>query len=445
MKRLPVFASLFFLSLPFGTLAQDTQQQGTQQQLEQEIRSYDALLEQRRQDAADIAAALGESGAALEARLAERDALSSELAALQTERTALAADLAALQTQIEATTERITQLDRKLDALKLRVQGLLLNLFAQRGNRFGDVLSRAESYHDLQVKNYYLSLLSEQDVGLINELDAAVADLLELQTVQQTQRAELSAKEEEVRANAVEREAKRSELDGLIADLGATRQGQLALQGSLLEEQTALETRLGNLAAALEQERERLAEEARRAEEARAAEAARRAEEARALAAISSRNAERNAPRSQPAPSATPQPGPALELPPLASGYAYPVDTPKLVSAFGQEGIAGVRLQAREPGARVVAVQPGVVADVGFAGSNLGYVVQLQHADGLITAYVNLQSGSPVSRGDAVAQGQVIGYLGGGVLIPADVLELHTGWFKNGRVDWTDPAQLLGF
>lgn len=409
------------------------QAQSTQEQLEGEIQSYDSLLEQRRQEAADIEAALGASGAALEARLSERDLVSHELSDLQTERSALINDIEALEAQIQDTDRRMGELDRKLTELRLRVQGLLLNLYTQRGNRFGDVLSQAESFHELQVKNYYLSLLSEQDVNLINELDRTVADLLALQSVQQTQLADLSAKEEAVRINAAEREAKRAELDSLIAELNATRQGQLALRQSLLEEQSALETRLGDLAAALEQEKARLAEEARLEQEARE-------REARALAAISNRNAE----RTRPVPSETPRPAPTA-LPPLASGYTYPVDAPNLVSAFGQNSSAGIWLQAPEPGAPVVAVQPGVVADVGFVSANQGYVVMLQHADGLITAYVNLQAGSPVSRGETVSQGQVIGHLGGGVLIPADVLDFRAAWLKNGRHDWTDPAQLLGF
>ena len=52
--------------------------------------------------------------------------------------------------------------------LKVRIQALLVNLHRQRANRFGQVLARANSFHELQVRNYYLSLLAEQDVEVVN-------------------------------------------------------------------------------------------------------------------------------------------------------------------------------------------------------------------------------------------------------------------------------------
>ena len=127
------------------------------------------------------------------------------------------------------------------------------------------------------------------------------------------------------------------------------------------------------------------------------------------------------------------------------SGYTYPVESPRLVSRFGEDFAQSVKLQALEAGAAVHAVQPGMVIAAGPASANQGYLVAIRHDEGLITAYVNLQADLPVQVGDTVTQQQVIGYLGGATLIPADELEFFTGRFEGGTPVWTDPAALLGF
>jgi murein DD-endopeptidase MepM/ murein hydrolase activator NlpD len=99
-------------------------------------------------------------------------------------------------------------------------------------------------------------------------------------------------------------------------------------------------------------------------------------------------------------------------------------------------------LRAATSGAAVKAVQPGNIIQVSPISANDGYIVVIQHAGGLTTAYVNLQENPPVQIGQQVAQGAVIGYVGGG--LQPDILKFFTRVEKNGIGTYVDPAELLG-
>lgn len=411
------------LCLCLGAGAQESERKA---QLEEAITNQTRFIEQRQEALEAIRTELGSLSTALGERLGERERVSGELTLIQNERGALLSEIETLNTQIADVEAQIAVLDDQLADLKVRVRGLLVNLYKQGSSRSAEILSQAESFHDLRVKNHYLSLLSQQDIDLIEEIDAAAAQLFSLQDTNRSNLAELNAKEAALRSNEAELESKGAELDALVAELELSYEGQLSLQQARLEEQAELERTLNALVSDLDRENERIAELVRQRE--------------RAEAAVSERNREGAAP---------PETGPATsagpELPPLVSGYVYPLTSPKLVRSFGESGFPNVRLQSREAGAAVYAVQPGIVFEVGLVSANQGHLVVIQHDEGLFTTYVNLQAAPPVRPGDRVSQNEVIGYLGGGALIPADVLEFYTGWFEAGKINYTDPATLLGF
>jgi septal ring factor EnvC (AmiA/AmiB activator) len=397
------------------------------EQLEAERQQYQRLLQEREQDIARAQEALRSTSAELQNRVAERDQVASQLEALTQERQVLVGEIEALNVLIAETRAEITELSTRLDALRVRVEGLMLNLFRQRSGRFANALGQAESFHDLQVNNYYLSLLSEQDVSLINELNETVAQLASVQAQQQQQLGELTSKETELRANEQALAERRERLTAVVRELESTREGQLAEQQRLSQARANLEASIVQVTRDLEAEvarLERAAEERRRR-----AQAAQAVEERRRL----EREAESLETTATTLSRAT--------LPPLASGYVYPLEEPRLVGRFG-EGISGIRLQALRVGAAVRAVQPGVVVTTDYVSANQGYNVVIQHSGGLTTAYVNLQSNLVVRVGETVSQGQTIGYLGGGALIPGDVLEFYT---IDGSGNFRDPAMLLGF
>lgn len=122
----------------------------------------------------------------------------------------------------------------------------------------------------------------------------------------------------------------------------------------------------------------------------------------------------------RPARAAVPVPaeGPSAPPPP-ASPFRWPVDRGPLLSGFGDRRVPGLTTLephhgadlAGEPGAEVRAAAAGRALYSGFRPGFAGVVV-LQHEGGWQTVYGNLGARS-VAVGDAVAEGSVIGRLGG--------------------------------
>lgn len=91
---------------------------------------------------------------------------------------------------------------------------------------------------------------------------------------------------------------------------------------------------------------------------------------------------------------------------------------------------------AAAPGTPVRAVTGGAVALAGWHGGH-GLMVKLRHGGGVGTGYAHL-SGITVSPGEAVVQGQVIGYVGSTGLSTGP--HLHFEVYRDGRA--VDPAGL---
>ncbi len=416
---------IFPLFLSSG-LAQESE---TTRQLDREISRYQQLVEERQQEQARIREALGDTAALLQTRLDERDRISNELSDLRQTRTALLGEIADLELQLEATRANIVAEQQKLEGLKEKLQILLLSLYKQRGGRYTRILSQAESFYELRVKNYYLSLIAEQDVQLLEELDLTVQTLAQEQAELTAKVAERNAKEQELRSNQERLEASQAELTQIIAELESTQQGQLAMRNALIEEQQELEQSIAEFVQAREQEIARLKREA---EEAR-----RRA----AQAAVEARERQRLLEQARQADEAVT----ALIAPTgdANADLALPFPKPRLLSSYGEEG-AYILLRAEQPGVAVRASESGRVYLVSNLGANSGYLVAIQHSPQLITAYVNLQR-PQLQIGSLIKKGEVIGYLGGGTLFNSDTLRFYVGIPQTGESPkWVDPLPFLG-
>jgi murein DD-endopeptidase MepM/ murein hydrolase activator NlpD len=400
------------------------QAQDNVQDLEQQIRSYETLLETRKQEIAANEAALGETATALEARVADRDQIANELSSLNAERNQLLEETATLKTSMAEIAQHMVDLQDELEALKMRVSQLLVELYQQRGGRLAQVLGQAASFHDLQVKTYYLSLLSERDLSLIEDLNTATDVLAGLQQEQAQQLTELHQKNQALEATTIQLEAKRAELRTVIGELESSQAGQLAVRTALLKEQEGIEASIQQAIRTLAAEQERLRQEAeakRRQAEA-ATSASEQAELDNEAEALEARSAALGA-----------------ALPPPAAGYIYPILNPTLLNSF--EDGSFLALRTEEVGAAVHAVQSGVVLSVQNMGANMGYMVLLKHPENISMAYVNLQAVPNVAQGDPVQQGDLLGYLGGSTLTPPNVLKVYA---LKGE-DFIDPAEILGF
>ena len=398
------------------------------QTLESDIQQAQSQLDARKQEIQDITAKLGATAQELQAKIRQRDAVNKELSDLRAQQAKLGDQLATLEDQRSQTEAKIADLNQQLDALKGRIKALLLNLYQQRVARYANSLARSRTLHQFQVNNYYLSLLSKQDVAVINQLDSVLGQLKDAQSQLAQQMAALKAKQAEIAQNAADRETKRKQLEAVIADLQKTKEGQLAQKQALLQEQNQIATNLQDLNQQLDAEIARLKKQE---EEARAAAASYARDRAKQLKYQQQADAARARLDALTAPSK-----------PLPTGFVLPLDKGKIVSRFGEGNNSYIAIKAAVPNAAVRSVQAGKVVAISYLGANFGYMVAVQHGGGLTTVYTNLRT-PVVKLYDSVDQGQVLGYLGGGTL-SNDLLPFYARTDKGGTSAFINPAPLFG-
>lgn len=112
-------------------------------------------------------------------------------------------------------------------------------------------------------------------------------------------------------------------------------------------------------------------------------------------------------------PTATVAQNTAPYMPVTGARWQWPVNG-KVIQSFGpqRDGISsdGITISAAE-GVPIRAAQAGEVAYVGQAIRDYGNMLILRHADGMLSSYAHAKSFT-VSKGQQVAAGNVIGYVG---------------------------------
>lgn len=420
--------AVIILALSLGAASA---QSGTLDALEREIKQFEALQTERASELSEIRSLLGSTAAQLDAQIAERDAISNQLAQKRREREALLSEIRATEAERAATEQRIDHHLAELDEMAERVENLLLSLYYQRGSGYGaKQASNAKSFQEFRVRNYYLSLLAEQDVTVITALDTLVAGLEHDQQLLASQLAQLARQEQDLTAVETELAASERQLNAAIAELDRTREGQLAQQAALLQEQQKIERSLGDLDAQRRREIERL-----RQEEAAARRAAEQFQGDREKQLAKQREADLAAARID-----------QLSQQPIAGSgnYVRPVSGATLISRFGERNNSYLGIRAAERNAPVMAIEGGRIAAITYLGANFGYMVAVQHANDLVSISVNLRQ-PVVEMFDTVERGQIIGYLGGGTLTQADVLQLYARRGSASDTPFIDPAPLLGW
>lgn len=426
-RALLAAAALLLGSLAAGQPLLDSPER---RQLEADIQRYQQLEAQRQRELAEIESALGATAAQLQQRIEERNRVSAQLAERRRERDEVLARIAELEAQRRDTEARIAGLEERLGEMRTRVSELLVTLYKQRGSPALFALSRSQSFSELRVRNHYVSLLSRQDADVIGELDSLLYALqMERQSLAE-QEAALRQAEAELAAAEAELAATQQRLDAIVAELEATREGQLALRADLIAEQQRIEASLANLGQALQAEIERL-----RAEEAAARE--------RALRAAQDRERQLQAEREAAALAAQRE---AIEgaLETLDSGLVRPLDGAQLITRYAQANNSYIALRSPVANAAVRAVAGGVVVATNYLGANLGYLVAVEHAGGMRSIYVNLRPPA-VRINQVVAQGDLLGYLGGGTLVHNDTLHFFMQRSVGDAFAYFDPAPLLGW
>ncbi len=370
-----LLALLLLASLAFG------------QGLEEQLRQAEALKRARAAEAARVQAELRN----LDRRTQE---LRRALARTNRELTQLAREIQKLNARIEALRAEIARLERELEqksrALEARKGELakLLDLL-WRGRASGALpVVRATSFTELAVKNRWLAALGAAELRLVQAVKHEAEALASLKRKREALLKELERAAAERQAKERRLKARQRELKRLLADLDRHQKSQAIKLAELQQAQAQLEAEIERLQKALEEER---------------------------------RARQR-----------------ALEVPrELVGELLFPVAGGRILRRYGREGSDFEWIKAPRPGAPVRAAAAGQVFAVVYYG-NVGWTVMLQHSNRLFTQYVNLQQ-PLVSTGDHVEQGEIIGYLGGGALIPPDVLWFRVAIWKNGRFYYVDP------
>ncbi|HKI55554.1 MAG TPA: peptidoglycan DD-metalloendopeptidase family protein [Trueperaceae bacterium] len=418
-------AAALVLAGPAQAQAVDTSRK---QALERNIQQAQQQLQARQQQVQQITKELGDTASQLQAKVRQRDAVNKQLGDLRAQQAQLQDQLTALQDQRSRTEARIKDLNDQLDSVKEQVRAMIVTLYQQRMATVANTLARSRTLHEFQVNNYYLSLLAKQDVDLINRLSTLVGQLKQAQDQLAGEMEALKAKQAALAQNASDQEQKRKQLQAVINDLEQTKQGQLAQKQAVLQEQNQIEADLQGLNKQLDSEVARLKQQEAAARAAAASYAADRNKQLQYQHQADEARAKLD----------------ALTAPaqPLPTGFVLPLEKGKIVSRFGEGNNSYIAIQAAVPNAAVRSVQDGKVVAISYLGANFGYMVAVQHGGGLTTVYTNLRK-PVVTLYDAVKQGQVLGYLGGGTL-SNDILPFYARTDTGGKSAFIDPAPLFG-
>jgi len=355
------------------------------QGLEAQLKRAEDLKAQRAREAARLEAELKTLDQKGRALVKELRGLEAELARLGRELRTLDRRRTALQKEIARLAADQARREAELAGLKTRLAALLVRLWKTRAGHWLPVLS-AGSFTELAVKTRWLADWSRADLALAEKTRRAAEALGRTRAARRALLAELE-RTRAARAQAAARLArKRARLKATLAQLERTQKARKVRLAELYRSQKALDQEIAKLKKALE------------------------AQKARAALAV---------------PKA------------LVGRLLFPVAGGRVLARYGQDGHDFEWIGAPRAGAPVRAAGNGQVFAVLYYG-NVGWTVMLQHSERLFTQYVNLQE-PPVATGDHVRQGEVIGYLGGGALIPPNVLWFRVALWKNGRFYYVNP------
>jgi len=350
-------------------------------------------LESALRRAEELSRAKAREAQALQAEIARLDResrrLRERLAELQAAITRLTREIDALDRRIALLTEEVAELGRderqkaaRLEELKTRLKVLMRRLWRERSGKYLPVL-RAGSFTELAVRSRWLAALGRADLELAQATLAAKEELARTRAKKEALVRALVQDREERARKARELELARRKLAAALAELKRNRQAKVIRLDSVRQSQRELEAEITRLKRELERAR---------------------------LSKL---------PKS------------------FNSRLRFPVDGGRILLRYGQNGEDFEWIQAPSPAAPVRAAADGRVFAVLYYG-NVGWMVMIQHSRDFFTQYVNLQR-PEVEVGDRVERGEVIGRLGGAVLISPDVLWFRVAVWKNGRFYYISP------
>lgn len=355
---------------------------------------FDEQIEQRKIELEDLTERRNETEAFLSATRARRSSLQSRLRVIEEARYHEVAKLQGLQRQLETRELDVYENTRQIQALtsdfeteKQVLAGKLRALYkANRGISGLELVLSSGSFTEALDRIASLRLVVRQDIAGIREIEEKSAEILIRTRLIEEQRREIQRLQEQRETVKSELEARSREQNDLIArveaEAGVLESDVEAFEG----EQEAISTKIADLRYQKRLELERL-------------ERQRLLEEARKRAAAASAAARGG------------------------GGYIWPLIG--IITAeyggctFGQCPHLGVDIAA-PLASPIVAAADGVVLHAGYAftgdrRASYGMLVIIAHSDTEETLYAHLADITlppPVSPGQLVSRGQIIGYVG---------------------------------
>lgn len=307
--------------------------------------------------------------------------VSSQLSALQQDLELRQRRLAKLNELWKVQTARLGTLKQAYRLSVRRLNLRLVNMYKQNAPTAVDVVLQSRSFDDVLDQLDYLGAVARQDKKIAFEVGLAKRQ------VKLARARTLAVKQgvaQQARAISAREQQQRYLRDQLLASRGA-------LAGTKAAKSGRLRTTRARIAADLA--------------ESQSLEAASAEIEARLRAAAEKQAAtEKQAPTDEGTPTAPPPPA-------SSGGLIWPVSAP-ITSPFGPRwGRLHAGLDLAAPmGTPIRAAAAGTVLVCGWM-SGYGYIVVIDHGNGLATAYAH-QSRIAAACNQQVAQGQTIGYVG---------------------------------
>lgn len=436
MKRfVAVIAVVGMALLTVFTQAQTSSKQ--LEQLQRDLRIAQAARNAQTVRANSLEGELRSLSARESALNAQVKTLNSRLTKLETEEAFTQAQLDKTQQKSAALQLEIALLTAKIDYQKIQVARLIVSLDREKSNRYVRLLARADNAFDLAVQTRDLETIQGVNLSAITELKSDVATLSAKNLEYVGVIAKLNGYQRSLDAKKQAITKNRQALAVGIAGLRQTQLGRKALLLQAVRARQVASAQAGNIFASLEVEKARLAELRRRAaEEARRRrieEAKRRAAEEARIAAIRDAEARERQQRLESQRQvrentaiASVQP---IALPGSVGQLRFPVSGGRITADFGAEGDWMV-ITAPQDGAPVYAAADGTILTSQLVAANYGWTVVIAHTQSfdVLTTYANLQAPG-LEFGQSIRAGQIIGYTGGGTLLPSN--ELHFQVVRN--------------
>lgn len=416
--------------------------------------------------------AQAETDAELDITEAERDAVLTEVKAVNERLDSLSEQIAvqqaeadAARTELETTRRQLAAQEQYLQGQKALLSERLRVLQVNEDRSYLQVIFESRTFGDFVTRLMTAQSIAEQDRDLIHSFMEEVERLESLETTQRTQLSFVKQKERElvITKQALDRAAE--EKQSLLSELNEQVE-LLELEQMTREEEQALmdeQRRIiaGQLEAIATAEREAAEAEARRQAEAKAAAEAQEKADAQAKADAEARARQEAEAKAESSPGTEPV---APPVPPAeaAENVTQPVSTfvspvsGYVSSRFGPranpltgapESHRGIDI-VNATGTPIVAAAPGIVIKAAPA-TGYGNVVFVSHVLGgqvWTTVYGHLDS-ITVTPGQTIAAGQTVGTLGntGWSTGPHLHFELHRGEWAPGQPNAVDPGPYIGY